>query len=101
MNILHGTGQLVTVALGEDYTVLDDEVFINNHLYRKKDLEIQISNNYAQQSDQKKVKVGIRLRDSNNSLPADMKNYEKWTINGVVQTSLSQLVNNINTLLQT
>lgn len=99
MNTLFSSGQNVAIALGEAYTVKDDEVFINHHPYKKRDLEIQMTTNPTE-TDPLKVKVGIRLRDGVRSLPADMMNYEKWKIDGTTQTSLAELVENINTSLQ-
>lgn len=99
MNVLFSSGQIVDLSVGEQYTVKDDEVFINYHPYKKKDLEIKMSNNF-QTADPTSVKVGIRLRDGRRTLPADKMNYSKWVIDGQFQTSLSSLVDNINNSLQ-
>lgn len=98
MNYLISSGNTVTLAVGQTYTVKDNEVYINEQLYRKSDLEIVMSDNYetAESTD---VKVGIRLRDGIKNLPASMVNYANWTIDTVVQTALGTLVENINTII--
>ena len=99
MNTLFSSGQVIPLAVGETYTLKDNEVMVNGVIYRKIDLEITTSNNDAN-SDQADVKVGIVLRDGAKEKPADLETYDKWSIDGVTQTSLSNLVENINTAIQ-
>lgn len=99
MNILFSSGTTVQLAVGETYEVKDDEVYINYHPYKKRDLEIKMSNNHAT-ADPEFVKVGIRLRDGQRTLPADKKKFTEWVIDDAFQTSLSELVENINNSLQ-
>ncbi len=98
MNTLSSTGQAVTLATANTYTIKSDEVMINEQLYKKGDLEIMMNNNGGSE-DQEDVRVGIQKRDGNRNLPADMVHYGKWTIDTVVQTALGTLVENINTAI--
>jgi len=99
MNTLLTSGQVVTVAVGQTYTLKDNEVMINNVLCRKIDVEITLGEN-KNDSNQANVLVGIRKRDGNNNLPANLSTYDKWQIDGVTQTGISNCVNNINTAIQ-
>jgi len=99
MNTLFSSGQNVQIAVGQSYLSKDFEVMINNTIYRKSDLEITI-NNHDSNSEPIDVKVGIRLRKGAMSLPASMKNYTKWQVNSITQTSISALVENINTSIK-
>ena len=99
MNTLFSSGQTITFAIGQDYTLKDNEVMINNNLYRKIDIETILAENDAN-SDQSDVLIGIRKRDGSKNLPADLAIYSDWTIDGVQQVSLSTCVNNINTAIQ-
>lgn len=99
MNTLFSSGQVITVATGQNYTLKDNEVMANGALCRKVDLEITTSNNSAN-SNQDTVKVGIRRRDGLKNLPSNLESYDKWEIDGVQQTSLAQLVENLNTAIQ-
>lgn len=100
MNTLFSTGQVVTVAVGQTYTLKDNEVMINGVLYRKIDLEIAMHDNDGSKP-QEKVKVGVRLREGiGGRLPAEMFPFDKWTIDSTPQTSLSQLVENLNTAIK-
>jgi len=98
-NILITSGESIIVAVGETYTIKDNELFLNNSLYKKKDLEIAIAGSEAT-NPQTAVTVGIKKRDPLGNLPADLKKYTEWKINGTVPTSLGQLVENINTSFQ-
>ena len=98
MNTLFSTARVVTIATAETYTVKSDEVFINDQIYKKIDLEIIMYNNDENIS-QEEVRVGIQLRDGAKTLPADLVHYGKWEIDTVIQTSLSTLVENINTAI--
>ena len=98
MNTLFSTAQVVTIATAETYTVKSDEVFINDQIYKKIDLEIIMYNNDDNIS-QEEVRVGIQLRDGAKTLPANLVHYAKWEIDTVIQTSLSTLVENINTAI--
>ncbi len=158
MNALFSSGQVVTIATAETYTVKSDEVFLNDQLYKKVDLEIIMYNNddniisttsgllvigktynvvatlggdsfanvgwvtdgvdfvatgttpttWASSSivinvtdspSQEAVRVGVQLRDGAKTLPAGLVHYSKWDIDTVTQTSLSALVENINTAI--
>lgn len=98
MNTLFSSAQVVTIATAETYTVKSDEVMINDQLYKKIDLEIIMYNNDDNIS-QEEVRVGIQLRDGAKTLPANLVHYGKWIIDTVTQTSLSALVENINTAI--
>jgi hypothetical protein len=45
MNTLFTSAQVITIAVGETYTLKADEVMINNSIYRKVDLEITMNRN--------------------------------------------------------
>lgn len=99
MNILFSTAQVIDLAVGETYTLKTDEVMINSQIYKKLSLEITMSDN-STTSTEENVAVGIRKREGGKSLPASLTSFSEWIIDGVVQTSLSQLVENINTAIQ-
>jgi len=97
-NTLYSSGQAVTLATGQTYTLKDNEVMINTVIYRKADIEITLENNGVI-SDSKDVKVGIRKRDGVSGMPAHYENYNKWYIDGTQQTILADCVENINTAI--
>ena len=97
-NKLFSSGELVTLATGQTYTVKDNEVFLNDSLYRKSDLEISL-NGIGATSDQNNCNVGIRKRDGNKNLPAFLSDFNEWEIDGVAQTALEDCIENINTAI--
>lgn len=99
MNTLFSSGQTITFAVGNDYTLKDNEVMINGNLYRKIDVEIAMTEN-SSGSDQSDVLIGIKKRDGRKDLPAELTIYSDWTIDGVQQVDLSTCVDNINTAIQ-
>ena len=84
MNTLLTSGQIITIAVGEVYTLKTDEVMINNTIYRKADIEISLQHNdtLAEATD---VNIGIRKRDGVRNLPAENEPFNKWTIDTVLQ----------------
>jgi hypothetical protein len=97
-NTLHSSGQVITIAVGETYTLKDDEVMINNSIYRKIDLEIGTQGNYPTSLDTN-VYLSIRKRTGRMNLPAVAVRYQEWEIDGVAQTSLADVVENISTAI--
>jgi len=86
-NRIYGSSQSVTLATGENYTIKDDEVYINYNLYKKKDLEIKLKNNYSSND----------LRNGHlRSLPADFSKFNQWEIDGSVPSDLATGINSIN-----
>lgn len=98
INNLLSSGETLQVSISDTYIIKDNEVFINNHLYKKHDLEIYMFNNH-ELNEAEFVNVGIRLRDGLKTTPANARPFNDWIINGNNQTSLSQLVESINTYL--
>lgn len=98
MNKLYSSGQTVTLATGQSYTLKDNEVMIKGVIYRKSDIEITLENNGVISSSDN-VKVGIRKRDGVSGMPAHYVTYDKWYIDDVQQTSLANCVENINTAI--
>lgn len=97
-NKIFSSGQVITVAQGQDYTLKDDEVYINNHTYKKRDLEIKLDTPTADLT-QDNVRIGVRLRDGMKTLPADFALYKEWEVDGVVMTSLAQAIELITTCI--
>jgi len=95
--ILLGSGQILKLSTTDTYTLKDNEVAVNDVIYRKDDLEVTLSQ--TGDIDEKEVKVGIRLRKARKNIGAYFDTYDKWFINGVQQTSLQSCVENINTEL--
>lgn len=95
MNILLTTGQVVTIAVGETYTLKIDEVMINEVIYRKTDLEISLQGNDPLALSEK-VKIGVNKRDGVKNLPAIQRKTTEWTIDGVVQTVLATCIEAIS-----
>jgi len=94
INRIFCSGQTIDLATGETYTLKTDEVFINENIYKKKDLEITTQNIFADNNPEM-VKVGIRKRDGIMNLPATFVKFNEWEHNGNVFASLSDCVENI------
>lgn len=97
-NKIFSSGTVIPLAIGESYTLKDNEVFINNVIYRKEDLEITFKNSHIQ-NDSNFVRVGIRKRDGVNGLPANFSEFNEWEIDGTVSASLSDCLENIQTII--
>lgn len=97
-NRIFSTGQVITLATGQTYTLKDDEVLINNTILKKRDLEISLFN-IGSSSDQNKVSVGIRKRDGLRALPAHEVRYDEWQIDGVTPANLGACIEAINTAI--
>jgi hypothetical protein len=95
MNTLFTSGQVVTIAVGETYTLKTDEVMINNSIYKKVDLEITMNTNDTL-ADATKVKLGVHKRDGRQNSPAEAKTFNNWTIDTVVQTVLATCIEGIS-----
>ena len=98
-NKLYASGQNINIAIGESYTILDYEVSINDVLCKKSDVEICIEGLNSNEN-QDNVFVGIRKRDGVKGFPASPLKYTDWEINGSAPTSLADLVEQINTIIQ-
>lgn len=96
---LFSSGQSIALATGENYTLKDDEVWINHHIYKRCDLEITLKNMH-EANNPEFVGVGIRKRDGVLGLPADFWRFDQWEVDGTQQTSLADCVNNITTAIQ-
>jgi len=99
-NKIFSSGQVVTIATGQDYTLKDDEVYINNHTYKKRDLEIKLDTPTELRT-QEQVKIGVRLRGGMKSLPADFGLYNEWEVDNAVPTSLADAIELITTCIYT
>lgn len=97
-NTLFSSGQVVTLAIGQTYTVKDNEVFLNRTLYRKCDLEIALSNVYPT-NQAGFIGVGVKKRNTLSNLPADLVHFEEWQVDGVTQPSLGDCIDNVNTAI--
>ncbi len=97
-NNLFNSGQVVTLATGQTYTLKSDEVFLNEVIYKKVDLEISLQNNSitATPAD---VLIGITKRDGRRNLPAHYVRFDDWFIDGVQQTTLTLCVANITAVI--
>jgi len=93
-NTLYSSGQTVTLADGQTYTLKTDEVFINGHIFKKQDCEIALSNN-SETQEPDKVLVGIQLRGNRKEHPAYHCSFNEWLINNEQPESLSDLVEKI------
>jgi len=89
----------ITIAVGQGYTLKDDEVAINGHIFKKTDVELAMAGVLGT-SDEKDVKVGIRHKGNRKETPAHLDTYDKWKINGVTPESLSDLVEQIQIAIQ-
>jgi len=97
-NTLYSSAQVIIIASGETYTLKEDEVYLNDQIYKKADLEIAMHGNDELAVDTD-VMVGIDKRDGVKNFPADYTQYSNWTIDSVVQTTLSLCIENINTAI--
>ena len=97
-NNLYNSGQVVTLATGQTYTLKSDEVFLNEVIYKKVDVEISLQNNSttATPSD---VLIGITKRDGIRNLPAKYVKFDDWYIDTVQQTTLTLCVANITAVI--
>lgn len=93
-NSLFTSGQIITLASGETYTLGRDEVLINTDIYKKADLQIALNNNEST-ADENAVMVAIKNKKNESTIPNGYSIFNEWEINGVEQTSLSEVVNNI------
>lgn len=98
-NTLYSSSQVIQVASGENYTLKDDEVCINNFIYKKVDIEI-ITDDLLTNSLPNKVKIGITKRDGSRNIPATPIPFNKWQIDGVYQTTLENCINNITAFIK-
>lgn len=98
-NILQSSGQAIALAVGQNYTLKDDEVAINGEIYKKYDLEISLTNTASSNEDDF-IGIGIKKRDGVLNLPADFSKFNEWEINNVAQTDLSDCVTSITSLIQ-
>lgn len=96
MNTLITSGNNIQLSQTKTYTLLEDEVFINNTIHKKANIEISIIN-HRPDADQLDVNVGIKYRGDFQGVPAYFENYKRWTINGETPDSLADLVETINT----
>ncbi len=97
-NTLFSTGQVVTLATGQTYTLKSDEVMLNEQIYKKLDLEIAINQN-SSGATPSGVGVGIYKRDGVKNLPAGFSEFGEWEIDTVTQTTLALCVENIQSAL--
>ncbi len=95
---LFSSGQVVTLATGQTYTLKSDEVMINTQIFKKADLEIAFHGNFATAT-AVNVKVGIKKRDGVREGVADYATFGNWEIDTVAQTTLALCIENITTAL--
>ena len=94
-NKIYSSAQVVTLATAQTYTLKADEVFINDSIYKKTDIALEVSNN-GELTEPLNVGVGIKKRDGVRNIPADLSNYSEWTIDDVVQTTLTDCLSGLN-----
>lgn len=99
MNTILSSGTVVTIAVGETYTIKVNEVMINGQIYRKSDIELTMSGNGVGVADTD-VKIGIQKRDGVKNLPANLVIFSGWTIDTVVATVLATCVLNISDIIR-
>ena len=99
-NILYGSGQSITLAVGQNYTLKDDEVFINGVIVKKCDIEIALQN-ASSSSTASDVRLAVRKRDGLfNAIPADFSAFDEWQIDGSVPNNLSECASLINNSIE-
>lgn len=97
-NRLLSSGETFDLAIGQSYTLKDDEVLLNFHIYKKSDLELHMENvNPAFTQD--KIRVGIRLRDGLRHQPSPQSRFDEWEIDGSTPASLADCYEEIQTAI--
>lgn len=97
-NNLIESGEVITLAVGQTYTLKDNEVFINNSIYLKKDLKVSLAGN-SENNNSNSVSIGIKKREGLLNLPADLVRFNEWAVNGVQQNSLANALENIQSAI--
>lgn len=97
-NILYTSGQQIELSTGDIYILKENEVFINNQIFKKEDIEVSFIG-LCDNMDALNVKVGVRIRLGTLTQPANHLNYKNWSINNVEPSSLSDLVEDLKDAL--
>ena len=93
-NKLYSSGEEITLSIGHTYILKDDEVLINDAIYKKIDVEIAMNGN-SSSAEQINVLLGVNKRDGILNIPAVEVNYLEWLVDNTIQTSLGECIENI------